>query len=136
MFSLLMLTMSQWTYTGTMTTDRGTGLSVTVLTDNNILAAGGTGPLATCERYNPGTGVWTATGSLANARANPVAFRLQDARVLMTGNVAPSELFNPALGTWSTSGSMTSVRTFHAGAVMQDGRVLVACGVVGGAPVD
>src|SRR5450631_2265432 len=62
-----------WTATGSLATARG-GHTATLLPNGKVLVAGGEGTsvsneyLASAELYDPASGTWTATGSLATAR--------------------------------------------------------------------
>jgi uncharacterized repeat protein (TIGR01451 family) len=86
-------TSSSWTATGAMSTPRG-GSTLTVLGDGTVLVLGGidgsTSPpsaVATGELYNPTTGAWTATASLAAPRAFHTATLLPTGAVLISGGV-------------------------------------------------
>jgi large repetitive protein len=105
--------------TGSMTTDRESQSS-TLLADGRVLIAGGMhdpGPVActgtaciamvgttdltSAEIYDPATGKFSATGSMATPRSSPAAILLQDGRVLVAGgftNQGPwkdAELYQP-----------------------------------------
>ena len=84
-----------FTYTGSMETDRTTH-TATVLADGKVLVTGGSGrgegtgrfsvlSHASAEVYDPATGAWTPTGSMAQARALHTATMLLDGRVLVVG---------------------------------------------------
>jgi hypothetical protein len=73
--------------------------------------------LATAELYDPKTGTFSQTGSMATPRQNAFATLLSDGRVLIIGgwNCSPSsacrhlssaELYDPKTGTFSPTGSM------------------------------
>jgi N-acetylneuraminic acid mutarotase len=55
-------------------------------------------------------GSWTATASMATARAHLTATQLGNGRVLVVGGVdeATTELYNPATGTWTATGPMVN----------------------------
>src|SRR5687768_2861369 len=54
--------------------------TLTKLLDGKVLAAGG--GTTSAELYDPGTGRWTLTGSMAKARTRHAAFLLRDGKVL------------------------------------------------------
>jgi N-acetylneuraminic acid mutarotase len=92
---------------------------------------------ATAEIYDPAADKWTATQSMAKARAAHMLVRLPDGRVLAAGGVDPdyhvqvgSELFDPASGAWRASGDLAQAVMWSAAEALPDGRVLVAGGAV------
>ena len=105
-----------WTVTGSLHDPRGyrTGQTATLLGSGQVLVAGGitngcptvicTGVLASTELYDPGTGMWTLTGSLHEARAFQSAVLLPSGLVLVAGGsltsdgstaTASDELYHP-----------------------------------------
>jgi N-acetylneuraminic acid mutarotase len=113
------------------------------LADGHVLVTGGDrgapfyDATATAELYNPSTGTWAPTGSMATARESHTATVLADGRVLVAGGnsggsfatiFSSAEIYNPASGTWAPTGSMTHVRSGHTATLLNDGRVLVAGG--------
>jgi hypothetical protein len=123
--------------TGSMRTPR-VFYAVAPLLDGRVLIVGGSEnggsgdnpprDLASAELYNPRTGTFSPTGSMAHARAWwPTATLLRDGRVLITGG-PPPEVYDPTTGTFSTTGSMETARTDHTATVLSSGRVLIAGG--------
>ena len=91
--------------------------TATLLPDGKVLVAGGynfasTGPLASAKLYNPDSGTWSTTGSLADARSEDTATLLPDGTVLVAGGfdidgtLASAELYDPASETWSATDSL------------------------------
>ncbi len=132
----------KWENTGSLTTTRQFH-TATLLPNGKVLVAGGwnypgyTNYLASAELYDPATGTWTATGSMAAARTNHTATLLPTGQVLVAGGIASAgtlasaELYDPATGTWTTTGSLTTARWSHTATLLPNGKVLVAGGGYG-----
>jgi hypothetical protein len=133
-----------YTSTGPMTTKR-TISTTTLLTSGKVLVAGGnipsasSGPgttLASAELYNPTTGTFAATGSMASARQEDTATLLPNGMVLVAGGGVPStsiilssaELYNPTTGTFSHTGAMTKTRADFTATLLPNGTVLLVGG--------
>jgi N-acetylneuraminic acid mutarotase len=133
-----------WTTTGSMITDRASATS-TLLGDGDVLVAGGTtdpqegNAIASAELYDPGTGIWSATGALTAPRVGASATLLFDGDVLEAGGsdptgtpaadpLATAELYDPATHTWTSTGVMSAPRFDDTATVLDDGQVLVAGG--------
>jgi hypothetical protein len=137
-------TTGTWSTTGSNVSPQADH-TATLLEDGRVLAVGGTPGSSSCssdntaELYDPGTGTWSATGSLpAAAGTGHTAVRLLDGRVLVAGGgnrcggvFNTAALYDPGTGTWSATGTMTTPRQFHSAALLSDGRVLVAGGSPG-----
>jgi hypothetical protein len=112
---------------------------LTTLADGMVLKTGGVGPgdlmLASCELYDPGTGTWSPTGSLAAARGQLTATLLADGRVLVAAGfdvpVASAEAYDPATGTWGDAGNFGAATFEHTATLLRNGKVLVSGGLLG-----
>jgi hypothetical protein len=126
--------------TGSLTTPR-CGHTATLFPDGRVLMTTGTknwqgtGYQSSAELYDPATGTFSPTGSMATAPAAQTATLLSDGRVLVAGgnqvtsqSLASAELYDPATGTFGPTGSMTDARTLQTATLLSDGRVLVTGG--------
>ena len=129
-----------FTLLGTLTGNRGRGLTATLLDDGRVLVTGGQvgdESVSTAELYDPATGVFSATGSMATARSFHTATRLLDGRVLVAGGhqfnhpssaLSEAEIYDPTRGGFVQVESMTVARQDHTATLLHDGRVLIAGG--------
>jgi hypothetical protein len=129
-----------WIATGSMQSARY-GATATLLPNGQVLVAGGDADpngnsaiLASAELYDPGTGAWTATGPMQDARSFHTATLLGDGTVLVAGGyaatqvLASAELYDPTTGLWTATGSMQDQRAEATATILPDGRVLAAGG--------
>ena len=109
-------------------------------TNGEVLVAGGANghaqSLSSAELYDPATGTWTLTGSMAIGRDVPTATLLPDGPVLVAGGfnentgafLSSAELYNPITGLWTSTGSMNVARQTQGATLLNNGLVLVAGG--------
>jgi galactose oxidase-like protein/Kelch motif protein len=135
-----------WTATGSMIEARADP-TITVLRDGTVLVAGGYtidssgkfAVLASAELYDPGSGTWTSSGSMAEPHYVGTATLLPDGTVLVAGGytidssgnatvLASAELFDPGSGTWTATGNMNGGRAENTATLLPDGMVLVVGG--------
>jgi hypothetical protein len=130
-----------WSFTGSLAFGRR-GPTATLLPSGKVLVAGGhdnnsgwTGYLASAELYDPDTGTWTMTGSMAEGRYLAAAVLLPSGKVLVAGGysneghiLSSAELYDPATGAWSPTGAMAYQRFAPTATLLDSGEVLVAGG--------
>ncbi len=131
----------QFSGTGNMKASRGDH-TATLLANRKVLIAGGadqdpTGTgLASAELYDPGTGTFAPTGSMAVGRFLHTATLLQNGKVLIVGGaltsksapLATAEVYDPATGSFTMTGAMATARERHTATLLADGRVLIVGG--------
>ncbi len=135
-----------FTPTGSMTVPR-TGQTITMLRDGRALLTGGDqnagyrSQLASAEIYDPATGIFSATGSMATPREGHTATMLRDGRVLVVGGspngiqtTGSAEIYDPSSGAFSHAGHLHQPRVAHVAALLGTGQVLIAGGGRGGMP--
>ncbi len=135
-----------FTPTGSMTVPR-TGQTITMLRDGRVLLTGGDknagfrSQLASAEIYDPGSGTFSATGSMSTPREGHTATMLRDGRVLVAGGspngiqtTGSAEIYDPVSGRFSNTGHLNQPRVAHVAALLGTGEVLIAGGGRGGMP--
>ncbi|MBL8721949.1 MAG: hypothetical protein JNL79_38550 [Myxococcales bacterium] len=120
--------------------------TATRLADGRVLVVGGrstddtaTSTLSSAEIFDPKTGAFTATGSMASRRLDHAAVLLPSGRVLVTGGddgtafQSSAELFDPGTGVWSAAGTMAIERVAHTATLV--GATVVVVGGSNGEPL-
>ena len=135
--------MGPWVSTGQMAYQHN-GSAAVALSSGKVMIAGGldgnhrpTWWLDAAELYDPATGTWAPTGSMAKEREVNWLLVLPTGRVLVAGGttsgsytIKAAELYEPATGLWVPTESMVESRGFgHAAASLPSGKVLVAGGM-------
>jgi hypothetical protein len=114
--------------------------TASLLADGTVLIAGGWGGdwagemLASAEIYQPASGTFTSTGSLATARYDHTATVLPDGQVLIAGGIADgqpiaaAELYDPLRGVFTATASLIQPRWGHTATLLDNGTVLIVGG--------
>jgi hypothetical protein len=125
---------------GSMGVRRAVGASATPLADGRVLVAGGMDQdqqviYSSAEIYDPASGKFSPTGSMASQRTGQAATLLKGGRVLITGCGVDqtAESYEPTGGTFTSFEQMTAWRCGHTATLLDDGRVLIAGGSDAGA---
>jgi hypothetical protein len=131
-----------WSYGPTLVQDRFRH-TATLLRDGTLLITGGYSSaerktLATAERYDPATGLFTLLKStMSDGRMDHTATLLPDGRVLMAGGwssvkgrtVASVDIFDPASNTFVAAAPLSASRHEHGATLLPDGTVLISGGL-------
>jgi Big-like domain-containing protein/galactose oxidase-like protein len=128
--------------TGNLNTERYFH-TATLLTNGKVLITGGIccgnaqingNILASAELYDPASGTFSPTGSMAAARYGHTATLLNNGMVLIAGGqnavtlFSSAEIYNPANGTFTPAGSMINGREEHVATLLNNGKVLITGG--------
>jgi hypothetical protein len=131
-----------WTPTGNLVTERESH-TATLLPSGQVHISGGiaagtdyiVGIHASTELYDPVSGTWTATGSLATGRTSHAAILLSNGQELVAGGfidtsgyLASAELYDPQSGTWTTTGSLATAYYVPTATLLPNGQGLVTGG--------
>jgi Zn-dependent metalloprotease len=136
----------KWTATGGMASGR-MGHTETLLPNGKVLIAGGLDnansldPVASAVLYDPATGTFAATGSMAVPRFRHTATLLPNGKVLVAGGVTAgpggvcinsAELFDPAanngVGAFAQAGALNQFRADYTATLLPSGKILMAGG--------
>ena len=149
---------SGFTVTGSMTSARESH-TATLLNDGKVLVVGGDAirhfgcgglppplfclvPLASAELFDPASGSFTKTGTMASPRTLHTATLLGNGKVLVVGGdsgngfsspLATAEIFDISTGMFTPTGNMVSARAGHTATLLANGKVVVAGGSSGDA---
>jgi N-acetylneuraminic acid mutarotase len=123
-----------WQATGSLNIGRYAGYTMTLLTNGEVLIAGGggyTGVESGAELYSSTNGVWTPTGDMTGPRKYHTATLLKNGEVLVAGGeddngnvLSSAELYDPATGQWTATGSLNNAREKHQATLLKNGKVL------------
>ncbi|HWF12832.1 MAG TPA: kelch repeat-containing protein [Candidatus Acidoferrales bacterium] len=118
---------------GNLPSPPGSVASILLLTGKVLVAGGGSGGSA--ELYDPGTGFFTATGTLVNQNDAFSATLLQSGKVLFVtgGNngvaASTAEIYDPSSGTFTATGNLQLARGFDTATLLKSGQVLIVGGL-------
>jgi len=128
-----MMTDSRWLHTAALL-QNGTVLLAGGV-DNNGIGSGEA--LATAELYDPATGTFRATGSMAVMRGYHSSTTLFDGEVLVAGGrpnlslagiTDTAEIYDPNTGRFTMAGNLVHAVYNHTSTPLKDGHVLIAGG--------
>ena len=140
-----------WTPTGAMhdprvwtSDDESAANFLMPLPDGRILTAGGLNRcsesgcdlafLAAAEVFDPASGSWSSTGSMATGRYRHQMAVLSTGQVFAAGGrtggavLGSAEVYDPATGTFTSGGSLATARQDYPATPLGDGRVLLSGG--------
>ncbi|HWD75300.1 MAG TPA: kelch repeat-containing protein [Solirubrobacteraceae bacterium] len=146
----------RWSRTGSMHVPR-LAYTLTLLPDGKVLAAGGASTTgvagsaggqavritSSAELYNPATGTWAPTGSMAAGRFEASGTSLPDGAVLIAGGfggppaggqfqpLASTEIYGSTPGAFAPAASMSEARADQDAVALAGGAVLVTGGLGG-----
>ena len=136
----------KWSVTGRMAVARASHQAA-LLPSGSVLVAGGCVKVCagrnttTAELYDPSSGTWSKTGSMATARVYFGLAVLSNGTVLAVGGctgqnangcsgvTTAAETYDPLTGKWVATGSLQTARGAFTTTVLPSGRVLVAGGI-------
>jgi hypothetical protein len=117
-----------------MTSPRS-GHTATLLPNGEVLIAGGARDQTltdsdSAEIYDPATGSFLSTGSMAVKRCSHTATLLPNDTVLFAGGGSVvAEIYDPSTGSFVLSGFTEFDRSGHSATLLQNGNVLVVGGL-------
>lgn len=87
--------------------------------------------MATVDRYDPASNLWSPMASLAAGRYAHTATLLLNGQVLVVGGYGAgyttgAELCNPQTNAWHAAGALAAGRVYHTTTLLPSGKVLVA----------
>jgi N-acetylneuraminic acid mutarotase len=124
---------NEWRSAGNLNTPRGFHAATRLANGNVLVAAGLTlnSITTTAEMFNPVTGTWTLTGSMAFERIpGPYgSVLLQNGEAFVAGGrTQTSESYKAETGTWTIRANLNIPRSFHTVTRLSNGTVLTVGG--------